>query len=219
MDTKDASGKDTLEVGPRRRGRPAKGRNLRSDRILPAALVSFAQYGFEGTNLRQIAAAAGIDVALIAHRFGSKMELWKAVVDDLASSFLGGLSGLNIPPSDSLQQTLEQLVNLVCERREVAMFLVKEVAQQDARFDYVYERLIRPVHDLILPLVPRDNGAVEMDADFFFFTFTGAVAVAVVMRPFIARFSRAAEDDALFLQELKQILFQSGALGFRRPRP
>lgn len=207
--------KDIEAPLPRRRGRPIKELTLRSDRILPAALACFAQFGFEGANLRQIAAAAEIDVALISHRFGSKMDLWKAVVDDLAASFLHELSAKALAPGAPLQQALEQLVQVVCNRREVAMFLVKEVAQQDERFDIFYERLIRPVHDLILPLIREQQNAnvgPALDADFFFFTFTGAVAVAVAMRPFIARFSAAAEDDAQFAARLKQVLFSGNIL-------
>lgn len=222
MDQKPGKSVGLDEVSPqlpRRRGRPAKGYALRSEQILPAALTCFAQYGFEGTNLRQIAAAAGIDVALIPHRFGSKTELWRAVVDDLAASFLDEMSAAAGPVAGDLQQALEQLVNVVCARREVAMFLVKEVAQQDARFDHFYERLIRPVHDLILPLIPPAGDSEAMaDPDFFFFTFTGAVAVAVAMRPFIARFSAAAETDDGFRRELKRLLFQPGSFGFTPPR-
>ena len=68
----------------RGRGRPPRSEDSRQDEILRAALRAFAQGGYEGTNLRRIAADADVDVALIAHHFGSKLGLWKAAVDSLA---------------------------------------------------------------------------------------------------------------------------------------
>ena len=68
----------------RGRGRPPRSEDSKQDEILRAALRAFAQGGYEGTNLRRIAADADVDVALIAHHFGSKLGLWKAAVDGLA---------------------------------------------------------------------------------------------------------------------------------------
>lgn len=50
------------------------------EQILVAARVSFGTTGFAGTSLRTIATAAGVDVALIAHYFGTKRELFDRVV-------------------------------------------------------------------------------------------------------------------------------------------
>jgi TetR/AcrR family transcriptional regulator len=51
-------------------------------RILTSALKIFARKGFYSANLRDIAAYAGTSLNLIRHHFGSKDDLWKAVVDD-----------------------------------------------------------------------------------------------------------------------------------------
>ncbi len=199
----------------KRRGRPAKAQALRSDLILPAALAAFASHGFEGANLRQIATQAGIDVSLIAHRYGSKLELWKAVVDDLAARFLRELPQIGTG-AEGLHKVMEQLIDLVCDTPQLSMFLVKETAQQGERFEYFHERLIRPVHDLFLPLIRAAlpaPPASAVDPDFFFFSFTGSIAITVVMRPYIGRFSTAAQDEARFRQELKHALLRTNGLG------
>ncbi|WP_175562712.1 TetR/AcrR family transcriptional regulator [Muricoccus roseus] len=49
-------------------------------RILEAALLRFAQYSYEETKLRDIAADVGIDVALVHRTFGSKERLFTEVV-------------------------------------------------------------------------------------------------------------------------------------------
>lgn len=63
--------------------------------ILAAARAQFGARGFEGATMRAIAAAAGVDVALVSYYFGSKAELFVAslqlpvdpatVIDDLVA--------------------------------------------------------------------------------------------------------------------------------------
>lgn len=49
--------------------------------IVAAARDAFAQRGYDGTSIRQIAAAAGVDPALVHHYFGTKDQLFAAIVD------------------------------------------------------------------------------------------------------------------------------------------
>jgi AcrR family transcriptional regulator len=49
--------------------------------ILQAARAEFARAGFGGTTIRTIAAAASVDPALVHHYFGSKQDLFAAVID------------------------------------------------------------------------------------------------------------------------------------------
>lgn len=51
------------------------------DRILDAAEALFAERGFDGVTLRQIASSAGVDVALANYHFGKKLELFNAVFE------------------------------------------------------------------------------------------------------------------------------------------
>jgi AcrR family transcriptional regulator len=50
------------------------------DRILDTAETLFMQQGFEGTSLRAITAAAGVNLAAVNYHFGSKEELFEAVL-------------------------------------------------------------------------------------------------------------------------------------------
>ena len=50
------------------------------ERILDAAEALFVEHGFEATSLRQITAAAGVNLAAANYHFGSKEELFQAVL-------------------------------------------------------------------------------------------------------------------------------------------
>lgn len=51
------------------------------ERILTAARSHFGSSGFDGATIRDIAAVAGVDPALIPHYFGSKEGVFKAAVE------------------------------------------------------------------------------------------------------------------------------------------
>ncbi len=56
--------------------------NVESDtktRILDSAESLFAEHGFEGTSLRQITSAAGVNLASVNYHFRSKDELIRAI--------------------------------------------------------------------------------------------------------------------------------------------
>jgi AcrR family transcriptional regulator len=50
------------------------------DRILDAAEALFMEHGYEATSLRAITAAAGVNLAAVNYHFGSKEELFQAVL-------------------------------------------------------------------------------------------------------------------------------------------
>ena len=50
------------------------------DRILDAAEALFMEHGFEATSLRSITTAAGVNLAAVNYHFGSKEELFQAVL-------------------------------------------------------------------------------------------------------------------------------------------
>src|SRR5690242_8536197 len=49
-------------------------------RILDAAELLFMEHGFEATSLRQLTAAASVNLAAVNYHFGSKEELFQAVL-------------------------------------------------------------------------------------------------------------------------------------------
>lgn len=67
----------------RPRGRPSNNAaaSVPEERVLDLAFRSFAQRGYEGTTLRQLAKQLGVSHNLLNVRFGSKEDLWRRAVD------------------------------------------------------------------------------------------------------------------------------------------
>ncbi|MEO3892230.1 TetR family transcriptional regulator [Nonomuraea sp. B5E05] len=63
----------------RRTGR-RPGTSTTREQIVAAAAASFSSLGYDGTSMRQVAADAGVDPALVRRFFGTKEQLFSAVV-------------------------------------------------------------------------------------------------------------------------------------------
>jgi AcrR family transcriptional regulator len=66
-------------IDRKRRGRPSGTSDTR-ERILSNARELFARNGIQKTSIRAIAAAAGVDAALVHHYYGTKEQLFAAAV-------------------------------------------------------------------------------------------------------------------------------------------
>lgn len=61
--------------------------NTTKEKILDAALVSFAENGYKGTNLRGLAAGMGLSKSALYKHFASKEEIWNAVIDRMEAYY------------------------------------------------------------------------------------------------------------------------------------
>ena len=92
--------KDPPAPAPKRQGR-RPGSNQTRQLVLDAARTRFAEDGYAGTTIRAIAADAGVDSSLVMQYFGSKEDLFGAVMSitphalsRFAEAFDGAENGL-----------------------------------------------------------------------------------------------------------------------------
>jgi AcrR family transcriptional regulator len=75
-------------------------RSERRETILRAAALAFAVKGFAATSMEDVAAEAGITKLIVYRHFGSKEELYEAVLDRvsnrLAEEFVAGVAGMAV---------------------------------------------------------------------------------------------------------------------------
>ena len=84
------------------------------ERILGAAEVLFAQRGFEGASLRQLTAAAGVNLAAVNYHFGSKDKLVEQVfrrrLDTLNARRMTALTRIAGAPETTLEDVLDAYI-------------------------------------------------------------------------------------------------------------
>ena len=79
--------------------------------ILNVAASCFAQAGFDRASVRDIAAEAGVSHGVLRHHFGSKADLWQAVMSEVFSEFQAKVAPLLA--DDSTNDAAERFRRLV----------------------------------------------------------------------------------------------------------
>lgn len=85
------------------------------ERILDAALTSFAEKGYEGTNLLDIAESVGIVKSAIYRHFSGKEELWNALISTMGKYYderFGSESNLPKVP-ESCEELIDMTMHMV----------------------------------------------------------------------------------------------------------
>jgi len=113
-------------------------------RILGAAEALFAQHGFAGASLRQVTAAANVNLAAVNYHFGSKDNLIEAVfrrrLDALNARRHAALAKVEATPEATLEDALDAFIRpaleLALDRHGGAAFmrmLARAYAEHDER--------------------------------------------------------------------------------------
>jgi AcrR family transcriptional regulator len=86
------------------------------EHILITAERLFGEKGFDGTSVRDIAQAAGVNLAMISYYFGSKEKLLEAMIQLRSEYTYGILEELNKDQSLSPWDKMDRLVDFYVER-------------------------------------------------------------------------------------------------------
>jgi len=134
-------------------------------RVLDAAAEVFAEHGFEGARIAQIAAAAGLSVGSIYNHYPSKAELLAAVVERHSAEDLARLLGDGQPAGvlDLLAARGRKL-----DQGPPAALLLAEVILTARRDPEVAQILLREVvgrEELMGDFVRLGQAAGEVTAD------------------------------------------------------
>jgi AcrR family transcriptional regulator len=160
-DTNDKAKKSAVsltQIKPRR-GRRRAGEVSGKDAILRAALPAFATKGYDGVDLRGLAAEAHVNMALIGQAFGSKAKLWDAVIDNLAAEqvpllpAIKSLCTARAPVEERLTNLIARFVKISEDKPYVHMLLMRESLNPGPRLDKLVSCLIAPFYMAVRPLL------------------------------------------------------------------
>jgi AcrR family transcriptional regulator len=125
--------------------------------ILDAALDAFADGGFDETPLETVASRAGVSKALIYEHFGSKRELYQALLETYVREMLGRIAGA-VEGATSAEQRLlaglEGFLEFVEERRDAWRMLIRNRANVDVSESF--ERLYGEVAEMVGALMAEE---------------------------------------------------------------
>jgi TetR/AcrR family transcriptional regulator len=147
----------------RRVGRPAHPTDVPADsEILARGLAAFAELGYEGASVRELARRLGVSHNFINDRYGSKAAFWRAVIDHSLTAQVARLQAmLTVSGEDDLAR-LRALLHAFHQANvaepDLPRIMQYEAIRGGERLEYVFQHYLAPVRDAVAPLV---QGLVE----------------------------------------------------------
>lgn len=199
-------------------GRPKDSRDT-AERCLIAAESRFAELGFAGAGLREVAADIGVTSATIIHHFGSKEQLYARVLDRLAASLDGYVEQAGEATPEAVVAMFERFLDWSFDHQHYAQLLLRELMENRIRVSRA-----RRLHllSVIAWFVERIEGGQSagrfraFDAEIFVFYTLGAITHFSAAAPTVDRMLRGQGGDAverfrLSLRESVSVMLVGGA--------
>jgi AcrR family transcriptional regulator len=178
---------------------------ISDDELLVMVLGAFADLGYEGTSVRALCRHLDVSHNLIHQRYGSKEELWYVAVDH---GFRLMAAELLVEPDvvddelELLRRVIRRYLVMVRARPALLRILHQEAARPGPRFDYMNERYLAPVQNLVEGLLGtlQEQGRIragQVGAVYYFLVTHGLGALGSL--PALAEARGARGDDVLDL--------------------
>jgi AcrR family transcriptional regulator len=167
---------------PGRRGRRGGASESRGQ-ILDAARRLFAEHGFDGTSLRQVARAAGVDPAMIHHFFKGKDELFALSVELPADpeQVLAGMADSD--PSQRAEQIVRAVLRLWESPAQAGLLaFLRGTIGSKAKTALLRETVTRRVVSRIMAAVPGNPEEVALRGSMVATQVVGLMMVRYVVR-------------------------------------
>ncbi|GAB5079483.1 TetR/AcrR family transcriptional regulator [Arthrobacter sp. AD-310] len=165
-----------------RRGRRGGSAASRED-ILDAARKLFAEHGFEGTSLRRIARAAGVDPGMIHHFFAGKDELFALSVELPADpeQVLSGVAGSD--PGGRAELVVRAVLGLWESPAQPALLaFLRGTLGSTAKTALIRHMVNRAVISRIMAGIPGTPAEVALRGDLVATQMVGLMMVRYVVR-------------------------------------
>jgi AcrR family transcriptional regulator len=160
-------------------------------RILDAAEEVFAERGYAAASTREMARRAHIPFGAVHYHWGSKQQLWEAVIRRLADRTRDTLAR-NIVPGTTIGETMDNLVDsfldLLVARPDTVRLLLRLRLEPRERLTPAIRAMGRQLDDLGLAIIRERLPEA---------TFDGAAAILVISAAFIGALADVETQEEL----------------------
>ena len=158
--------------------------------LLHAALKLFSEKGFAKTSTREIAQAAGANLAAISYYFGDKAGLYRAVFTEPLGSCGDGIALYNTPGMTLEQSLLGYFTHFLEPLRQSELIQLcvrlhfREMMEPTGVWADEVNNGIKPAHAALVDVLARHLGLAEPDDDLhrLAFSMTGMAVQLFVSR-------------------------------------
>ena len=164
--------------------------NTTKEKILDAALVSFAENGYKGTNLRDLAAGLGLSKSALYRHYESKDDIWNAVIDRMEAYYVSRFgSAENLPSApkscDELFTMTMNMLDFTLHDKRVILtrrLLLKEQFRDERARHFATLHFLNGTKEIYTKIFAEmmDNGILKKDdPDMLAFAYTAPITALV----------------------------------------
>jgi|SRR5947209_8596171 len=190
-------------------------------KILTAAEELFAEHGFAGVGVRQIAAAAGVNGAMIHYYFGNKENLYRAIIENAATT-VRGLIADAMRSATTLEERLTRFVKAyagyIFGHPHLARILSREMLAGGHHLMQIIPKYAATNYGMLREAMAegmRRGELRQIDVDLAPISLIGMIVVFQLVRPIITLGLGKLQFDERFIERLAAHtvdLFLNGAV-------
>jgi len=190
--------------------------------ILDAASRLFSERGYEGTGIRDIEAASGVNRGVVTYHLGNKEDVWKAVVAFVFGPYVRDLESkkeliLALEPAARRRFLLSMFVRVSANRPQMNYLMIQENLACTWRIDWIVERYLMPMRELFRAWSEDDPvlRAIETDPNFRYAIMGACVHAFSLPREVESLFGQNVFSEAYIERHIETImtLFESRTVG------
>ncbi len=128
------------------------------DRVLQVAQALFAERGYRGTSLRDIAKRIGIKAPSLLHHFPSKQQLYLAVLDKMFESLEDAANAIawgRESRQERMRQAVADTIDFIASHPDFVRIMWKEMADESGVGRQVLKRRLPPLFSTAVNFIFR----------------------------------------------------------------
>lgn len=184
------------------------------DRMIDEARALFAERGFYGVSIAQIAAELGLTKQALLHHFGTKERLYGQVLEQIAQQLIGLQHGLDTSasPAQRLQDWLVAMISDTPQRVERSRLLMREILDNQVRAEQAGAWYLKPFLEEFAGLLSSVTGwadATDAQLRATLLQLLGAVSYHAVSGPTVKGIfgtDAAQQMDAIFADQMRHMV-------------
>ncbi len=132
----------------------SKRNNNTRELLIEKATPLFAKKGYEGTTIKDICSATGMNVSLVSYHFDGKEGLFHACIESFGEFGLKTAERILTPPSSKqefgirLTMFLDEMINLHIEHTDLMTLIHREMENQSPKSSEIFKKTFLKVFEL-----------------------------------------------------------------------
>jgi len=183
------------------------------EKIKQTALELFLEKGFERTSIRDIAAKANINIALLNYHFKSKENLFDSLFSELISTYTPTLNNIlssGLPLEEKITQYVSKYIDILQENPRITYFVLSVLQRNPEKIKKL--QIFQNLYDTgnfstqFLSEIKKRN-IKTYDPTQFYINMVSLITFPFTIKPVIHEKNSMSEKDfARFMQERKKII-------------